>query len=120
MRRRSRNMDKELDLLQRLKNENQKLKKEVTRLRKEMDRLNNRYSDLEEAVSDQYEEVVKPDPKKQWECHVCKEDYLRLIILNRPDGVYYFRKCGSLTCKNKTRLKKYHDKVEGLRDVGKD
>ena len=116
MRRRSKNMDKELDLIHRLKHENDKLKKEVSRLRKEMDRLHNRYQDLDEAVNDQYEEVVKEDPKKKWQCHVCKEDYLRLIILNRPDGVHYFRKCGNLMCRNRTKIQKYHDKVEGIKN----
>ena len=113
--RKSRNMDKELDLLQRLKLENQKLKREVSRLRKEMDRLSDRYTDLDEAVNDQYAESVAPkvDPKKKWQCHACKEDYLRLIILNRPDGVHYFRKCGNPKCINRTKLQRYHDKVEG-------
>lgn len=109
---------KELDQLQKLKKENEKLKRTVSQLRKELDRIENRYSGLDDLVQQQYEEQF---PKKlsktkqlqdDWMCHKCKEDYLRIIIINRPDGTFYLRKCGS--CTNKTRLKKYHEKVQGI------
>jgi hypothetical protein len=115
----SRNYDKEFNKVQKLAHENKQLKKEVSRLRKEMDKLEHRYENLDDLVQHQYNEDY-PDrklenplikPAKKWNCHKCAEGMLKLVIINRPDGAHYLRKCSH--CPNKTRLKKYTDGVDG-------
>lgn len=120
---RSRTFPKDLELLDRLKHENKKLKKEITRLRKELSKVD-RYEDLQDLVEQQYEEdnkvhgftkeVSREDLLKQWGCFECKAGYMKLIILSRMDGVFYFRRCSA--CAHKTRLKKYTEKVQGIKD----
>lgn len=119
---RSKHHAKELDQLDRLKHENQKLKKQISQLRKQISKVDlAKYENLQELVEQQYAEdqivhkqPVKKDLKKQWECRECGEGYLKIIILNRPDGVFYFRRCSS--CTYRTRLKKYTDDVQGIRE----
>ena len=107
---RNRTYDKETDTLQHLKSENKHLKREVVRLRKELDRIYNRYDNLDDLVQQHYkEESPKEDLKKKWACNECKEGYLKLIIINRRDGSFYFRKCSM--CDHRTRLKKYTENV---------
>lgn len=121
MGRKNHNMDREFDDIQRLKHENKELRRKVAKLQKEMRRLNDRYSNLDDLVQEQYEETEQSndDLKKKWQCHACKSDYLRIVIFNRPDGTFYFRKCGS--CINRTKLQRYSEKVEGIvEDVKKD
>lgn len=119
---RSRTFPKDYDQLDRLKHENQKLKREVARLRKELSKIDvDRHEHLKELVQQQYQEDMEAHKKstkeeliKKWECFKCNIGYLRLIILNRLDGVFYFRRCTE--CAHKTRLKKYTEKVEGIKD----
>ena len=103
----SRSYDKEFDQLQKLKHENKKLKQELATLRKELNRVYNRYDGLDDLLDQQYQETTKPkkeDLKKKWECFSCKQDYLRLLVITRPDGVYYLRRCPN--CSKKTKLQK--------------
>lgn len=48
--------------------------------------------------------------KAKWECHKCEDGYMKMVIINRPDGKHYFRSCTS--CDNRTNMKKYHEAVE--------
>jgi DNA-directed RNA polymerase subunit M/transcription elongation factor TFIIS len=49
--------------------------------------------------------------KRDWTCRKCGADYLRLMLVQRPDGVFYFRLCPA--CKNRTRLQPFKDTVKG-------
>jgi len=105
----------------RLKLENQKLRKQISSLRKQLSRIDiDRYSHLKDMIEAHDEEDSKFDSKVElaelklkWQCHSCEQDYLKLIIVPRLDGTFYFRRC---TCGHRTKLKKYHDNVEGLKE----
>ena len=102
---------KDLTEIQRLKAENARLKRQMTRLRKELTRVSNdQFENVREALEVQDREdaaFVEMEKKKRlvehWQCFKCREDYLRLIVIQRPDGAFYFRKCPG--CENRTRLK---------------
>lgn len=114
----------ELTLIRRLKLENQKLKKQMSKLRKQLSRIDiDRYSNLKDIIETQaYEDedfditVELENLKQTWLCHSCKNDYLRVIIVPRVDGLFYIRKCPS--CNHRTKLKKYTDEVDGLDSNG--
>ena len=117
--------DKDHSENQKLKHENQKLKRQLERLRKQLARVDLEvYSNIKEALEAQQREDVafeteqkdhkkKDNARKQWECHKCGEDYLRLVVVQRPDGAFYFRKCPS--CSNKTRMKPFSESIQGPR-----
>ena len=107
---------------QRLKAENQKLKKQISSLRKQMSRIDvDRYSNIKDLLDAHDLEdnnfdskTALEDLKRKWECHVCKDGFLKLIILSKTGVPYYFRKCSS--CDNKTKLKLYDDTIEGIKE----
>ncbi len=110
---------KEEDQLQRLKRENQTLKKEVQQLRKKLKQVDpERYQQLQELVEAQEIEDEQATSKskkeqklaEQWKCNECDDGVLKLLVINRPDGVFYFRKCNC--CAKKTRIKRYHSEVK--------
>jgi len=113
--------DKEYDLTQRLKHDNKILKKRITSLRKQIARIDlDRYHNIRDLLSkykaEDKEKLLEKEEEKirnKWKCHSCTTDYLRLIIITRRDGMYYYRKCGN--CDNRTKLQKYHEKIEGVK-----
>jgi hypothetical protein len=115
-----RNGDKELDDLQRFKRENAKLKKENAKLRKLIQRGQINQELLHELVQKETEEAqaVELDKKmlEKWRCHKCGDGVLKLHLLKRLDGTFYYRKCNGLACDHKTRLKRYTNDVEGVKD----
>lgn len=112
------NKNKEIKENQKLKHENQKLKKQINRLHKQISRLDlDNFMNIKEAMEAQHREDVEFEETKKeidveakWCCHLCQTDYLRIVIITRPDGDFYFRKCPS--CENKTRLKPFNENVE--------
>ena len=110
--------DKELSQLQTLKKENEKLKKQVAQLRKQLARLDiDRYSNLKDLLEDHYEQedmkvALGEKAKQKWKCHECPEGTLKLVIITRKDGAFYFRKCSS--CSKRTKTQRYHENVEGV------
>lgn len=107
--------------MQRLKAENNALKRQLTRMRKQLERINSDHFDnVEEAMGAKTREDEILEVQKlieHWRCFSCKDDYLRLIIIQRPDGAFYFRKCPN--CENRTRLKPLGEHVEGPPDEGR-
>lgn len=111
---------KEQDILQKLQRENEKLRRTIQSLRKQMSRIDiDEYQNLREIIESQEtfdsETERKNELKKlkeRWLCRVCSTDYLRLVMVPRLDGVFYFRRCAN--CGNKTKLKKYTEEVEGI------
>ena len=114
-----RNADKELDQLQRLKYENQKLKKENSRLRKLIQRGQADQDLLQELIEKQNEEVELEQQEKmlknKWRCHKCSEGVLKIHILKRLDGIFYWRRCSNPNCDHKTKLQRYTKDVEGIK-----
>jgi hypothetical protein len=112
---------KEFTEIQKLKHENQKLKRQLERLRKQLARVDfEEYSNIKEALEAQQREDVVFEQQNaereitaKWRCFQCSEDYLRLVIVQRPDGDFYFRKCPK--CENRTRLKPFSENVQGPR-----
>ena len=110
---------KELSEIQKLKTENAALKRQLTRLRKQIARHDmERYENIREAMEIQKkEDQVHSEMEKQkkliekWQCFECGTDYLRLLVIERPDGHFYFRRCP--TCDNRTKMKPLKKKVEG-------
>lgn len=115
--------DKDHSANQKLQHENKKLKRQLERLRKQLARVDLEvYTNIKEAVEAQQREDIlfkkeeadlkrKNLLKQNWQCHQCGEDYLKLVIITRPDGTFYFRKCSN--CTNKTRLKPFSENVTG-------
>jgi len=113
---------KEFSSEQRLKKENKQLKRQLKQLRKQFDRIPlELYDNIRETIERHDSEEMSGlnisnarKMKKIWECHNCREDSLKIIVIPRRDGTFYFRKCPS--CGNRTKkLKKYSDDVEGVR-----
>lgn len=115
---RRRYSDGEHDRMQRLVHENQKLKKQISALRKQMSRIDvDRFQNLKDLLDAQDRENQQEalarrqeDAQKEWQCWDCSEGTLRLTILERRDGVFYYRKCDS--CPKRTRLQPYGAKVK--------
>jgi hypothetical protein len=109
---------KEDDQLRKVQRENERLKKEISRLRKELARVDiEKLVELEEIADIQERRIREKEKEKQeqaayrekWLCHVCGRDILKLILITRPDGIYYLRRC---SCGKKTKLQKYDESVE--------
>lgn len=111
---------KEEDSLQRLKRENDRLKKQVSSLRKQIARIDiSRMENLQEILHKhdelEAEEVFlneRKEQEKRWRCYECQDGVLRLKVLERQDGIVYFRKCDK--CSNRTKLKRWNKDVEGI------
>ena len=111
---------KELKEVQVLKQENAKLKKQVSKLRKVISKLDTQnYQFVKDVVDshdrqdrDYQEGIRKNVLEEKWQCHQCEDGILRITILNRLDGTFYFRKCDC--CSHRTKLKKVHDDVDGV------
>jgi hypothetical protein len=114
-----RNGDKELDQLQRLKYENQKLKKENSRLRKLIQRGQADQDLLHELITKQNEESELEQKEKllknKWRCYECSEGVLKIHIMKRLDGIFYWRCCSNPECGHKTKLQRYTKDVEGIK-----
>lgn len=111
-----RNYDsKEYDQLQKLKKENKSLKKQLSALKKQVQRLDlDNYKHIRELIEDEEEEPLPViNEKEAWKCWECNEDVIRLIIFERQDGTFYFRRCQ--TCGHRTKVQKYNDKVKGIK-----
>ena len=125
MGRKNHNKDSDWSDSKKLKEENKKLRRTVQSLRKQLSRIDvDRYQHLQELVEAQIKEdkqfhaepkreSKREESKEKWRCFECEEDYLRILVFNRADGVHYFRRCPS--CGNKTRMKRYHDGVQGIK-----
>lgn len=115
---RRRYSDGEQDRLQRVVQENKKLKGQISQLRKQMSRIDvDRFQNLKDLLDaqdreEQEEAAVKREQtmERDWRCWQCPSGTLRLTVLERRDGVFYYRKCDG--CPKKTRLQPYSNKVK--------
>ena len=105
---------------QKLKHENRELRRELSRLRKQLDRVQpERYENLkaiaEQQAKEDHEYTLKRKSKalrERWACWECGKDSLRIIIVPKPNGEFYFRRCPN--CGHRTKLQQYHKDVKGL------
>jgi septal ring factor EnvC (AmiA/AmiB activator) len=111
----------EYDQLQRLKSENRKLRQQISQLRKQISRIDiDRFQNLKDLLDaqdrEEQEQAAQEQQKtleRQWACWECGQGTMRLVVLERRDGVHYYRCCDN--CKKRTKLQKYNDKVEGVK-----
>jgi hypothetical protein len=115
--------EKELDMLDRVKNENDKLKRENSSLRKQVTSLRkmitisdfgqfNEFKDFikEKRQGRKIEKVEKKKKAHKWQCYDCGKGILSIFKLQRLDGIFYRRTCG--LCDKKTNFQKYHEGIE--------
>lgn len=112
----SRNYDKEVRLIDKLKKENAELKRENAKIRRQVERLNldhDRYRTLRELVHKQVQEDrASKKAKKDWTCFQCGKGQMRIHIFPRRDGMFYYRSCDLPECGHRTQLKKHTPEVE--------
>jgi len=110
---------KEHTALQKAHKEIQMLKRQLSRLKKVISHMNMEdYQNVQEAIAAhkrEREQLKKDesviDEMSRWKCFSCEEDYLRLVIYQKIDKPYYFRRCPN--CGKKTNSKQFKDNVEG-------
>lgn len=111
--------DQETDQLKMARLENKQLKKEISQLRKQLQRIDvDRWQNVKDLLDSQdrkeQEQALKKqeaEDLKQWECFDCRTGTLRITMIERRDGAWYFRKCDR--CEKRTSLKKYTPDVKG-------
>lgn len=70
---------------------------------------------IDEVIEDHKNKVDEQIEK--WTCYQCESGYLALHKIKKVNEMYYFRACINEKCKHKTKLKKYHDGVEGVENI---
>lgn len=111
---------KEQDELQKLKRENDRLKKQVSSLRKQIARIDiDRYENLQDLIhkfdkTEAADIIAKQQQAKEqkWKCFECGTGILRLKLIQRLDGIFYYRACDC--CGNRTKTQKWDKSVEGI------
>lgn len=69
---------------------------------------NQNLKQIEDAKTETYQEF-----KQKWKCHTCNVGVMKITVLTRQDGKFYFRACtNTKDCKNRTELKPFTDDVE--------
>lgn len=108
--------DGEYSKVQKLSHENKKLRREILQLRNQ---LSHNYcpecnGEVEEVAENTKEFVIVEPPKAAPKlCHICQEGVLVLIRYEKFNGEeWYFRKCPTEGCKNRTKGKKYTPDVK--------
>lgn len=118
---------KEFSREKRLIYENQRLKRAISSLRKQLARVDvDRYTQIKDIIEEHYAQEDEADRgqnileklKKEWSCRECGEGFLKIHIINRLDGVFYYRKCTD--CKNRTNVQPYDSSVKGIIDEPKE
>ena len=108
--------DREFTKDDRLKKENEKLKREVARLRKIIDRLdlnNTRFKNLKDLVGQQVKETQDVEKtRKDWTCFECSRGVMKIHVIDRRDGTFYWRSCSDDKCGHRTKIQRYSEKVE--------
>jgi len=103
--------DKEFDLLDRLKKENQILKRDLKSARKMLDRYlvaEDKGLIQEDIICPSKKRQKEQELKEQWRCYTCNIGVLRLIRA----GNRYFRKCDN--CGKNTKSQVWDPSVNGV------
>lgn len=113
----SKRSNKEFTREQKLIHENKALKRQVASLRKQLARVNlDGYNQVKDTIEEHCPDSGIEENsdlldrlKEIWKCRECSEGYLEIIIYNRLNDIYYFRKCNN--CRNRTKSQKYDPKI---------
>jgi hypothetical protein len=63
---------------------------------------------IEQVKQETYQEF-----KQKWKCFQCDgTGVMKITVINRQDGKFYFRKCNNPKCPHRTELKQFTDDVE--------
>lgn len=116
----SRRGAKEFTREQRLANENKKLKQQIAQLRKQLARLDlDRYDSIKEMLEEHNPESQSEfgaefleNLKKSWLCNDCRNGYLEIILYNKVDATWYYRKCSN--CPHRTKSQRHSPEVKGI------
>lgn len=116
--------EREYDMLDRMKYENEKLKKEVSALRKQVKSLRKmvtksdigRHQDFQEFIQykrqerkiEKSKQASKQPHKRQ--CYDCGKGRLEMKTMKRRDGLFYWRACN--LCGKTTLMKPWKEGVE--------
>jgi hypothetical protein len=68
---------------------------------------NQNLKQIEDTKAETYQEF-----KQKWKCHTCGTGVMKITVITRQDGRWYFRKCTDSKCTNRTELKPFTDDVE--------
>lgn len=122
--------------VEKLKNANRRLKNDIIKLKSENETyriafekniqfLKGKVKDisLEELVAgakkdqplekiEQVKEETYQEHKAKWKCFQCNEGVMKITVISRQDGKFYFRKCNQPKCSNRTELKPFTEDVE--------
>jgi hypothetical protein len=117
----SRRGEREFGREKKLAHENKRLKQQVSQLRKMLARVDlDRYSNLKQTIEKHYQEEqaqegqdILDKVKKEWACQVAGcEGYLEIILYNKIDSTWYYRRCNC--CPHRTKSQKYSPEVKGI------
>lgn len=116
----SRRGEKEFSREQKLIHENKRLKREISQLRKQLARLDlDRYDTVREMIEEhghestaQTGQELLENLKKTWTCNDCRNGFLEIILYNKIDSTWYYRKCSN--CDHRTKSQKYTPEVKGI------
>ena len=109
---------------QRLYHENEKLKKQLAQLRKQLARIDlDRYSNVRDIVHKHYQQEDAElhaqreaesleQLKREWKCVKCSDGHLEILLINKMNDLWYYRKC--ICCPHRTKLQKYNKQVRGI------
>lgn len=50
--------------------------------------------------------------KQKWKCFTCGTGIMKITVISRPDGKFYYRRCTGEKCGHRTELKPFTDDVE--------
>lgn len=113
---------KEYSRMQEALHENKKLKREIASLRKQLARIDlDRHGYVKDILEEHYgeeqsektTEKMLQSLKDQWKCHKCPEGHLEIMLYDKLEETWYFRKCNK--CPNRTVSQKYSpDTVQGI------
>lgn len=116
----SRRGSKEFTKEQRLVKENKQLKQQVAQLRKQLARLDlDRYQSVKDMLEEHSPESQPEfgaefleNLKRTWLCDDCRNGYLEIILYNKVESTWYYRKCTN--CPHRTKSQKYSPEVKGI------
>ena len=111
---------KEISREQALISENKGLKRDLAKIRKQLARIDlDRFDTLREMIEENRSEAEPEfgaafleNLKRTWLCNDCRQGHLEIILYNKIDNTYYYRKCTN--CPNRTKSQKHTPAVTGI------
>lgn len=76
------------------------------------DLLNGAKKDLNLKQIEDTKEETYQEFKQKWKCFSCNLGIMKITIISRQDGKFYFRRCTEPKCGHRTELKQFTEDVE--------